>query len=440
MEKLQVAIVTVGCRANQADSAWLGRAIDPAMVDIVESACAADVHVINSCAVTAAAERDVRRAINRARRTGGEMAKILLTGCMVTACEDKLEGLGTLWHIVPSIERHRIPSLINRLAGSSMDVEDPSSARIDTIEFHDAPEPVRRSRPGLRIQDGCHHRCSYCVVPQGRGPQRSMEVEEVLERLEALADEGAREVVICGINLGEWGSDLTPRTTLADLLTILEERSPVERIRLSSIEPWAVDDAFVERLATSSRLAPHLHLPMQSGDDTLLGRMNRPYKASRFRGLVERLIEVRPELSLGTDIIAGFPGEDDDSFERTMKLVDGLPIAYLHAFGFSPRPGTPAAIMEGAVSRETIKKRVARLRSVGEVKRAAYARGLIGSVVHPLFECRKKSPEGLLRGVAGRFVVVWVEGPETLVNRIAPVVVKSVEPDGGLIGRLLDID
>jgi len=437
--KRRAAIVTVGCRSNQSDSAWLARDLDARGFEVVAGGEPADVYIINSCAVTSSAERDVRRAIHRARRLSGDDAKILLTGCMVTAVPESVESLGPLWALVSSVERRGIAALLSRRLASSGGQDSAWEGGEEPSSKASVPAAIRRARPSLRVQDGCEHRCSYCAVPAGRGPYRSTPPSEVLERLEMLAAEGAREVVICGINLGAWGRDLSPRLGLLDLVELLEEAAPVERVRLSSIEPWAIDEAIVELLASCRRIAPHLHLPLQSGDDALLRRMRRPYTARRFADLVDALLVARPGMAVGTDVIAGFPGEDDGAFEQTRELVASLPLAYLHAFGFSPRPATEAATLQGRVPRETIRQRVATLRAISLDKRALFARTMIDRVVHPLFESRRAG-SGELKGVTGRFLGALVEGPDEYVNRIAPVVVQAVTDDGRLVGRLLDVD
>ncbi len=435
MSRLRVSITTIGCRANQSDSAWLGRALDPERIEVVEAGVEADVHVINSCAVTLSAERDARKAINRARRTSGEDARILLTGCMVTASEAHVAELDRLWEVVPSTERASIPRLLANLSvalGASALSEDGAQG------FGPVPTALRRMRPSLRVQDGCPMSCAYCAVPLGRGAIASMPPEQVLRRLDILADEGAQEVVICGINLGAWGKDLTPRQGLVDLVRRLEQEAPVKRIRLSSIEPWALVPTLIEVLAASTRIAPHLHLPLQSGDDEVLRTMNRPFRAERFVSLIERLIDARKDIAIGTDVMAGFPGEDERAFKRTLGLLESLPLAYLHAFGFSPRPGTRAASLPGRVPHEELKRRVSALRDLGSEKRHRFAVDLIGQVVRPLFE--RALGTGQLRGTSGRFVSVLVDGPESLINRIVDVRVKTATMEGQITGQLLTVD
>jgi threonylcarbamoyladenosine tRNA methylthiotransferase MtaB len=431
MRRLRVAIETIGCRANQADSAWIARQLDPTAIEVVGRGARAEVTVVNSCAVTATAERDVRRAIHRARRSNGEDTKIILTGCMVTASPERLGELEPLWKILPGVEHNTIPALLNTLVAEEREGERGQGG------LFALPAVMRKTRPSLRVQDGCRMRCAYCAVPAGRGPQRSLELDVVLRRLEQLEREGAREVVLCGINLGAWGRDLTPRQRLADLVEFIERRCRIDRLRLSSIEPWAIDERFAAVFGGCRRVAPHLHLPLQSGDDEVLRRMRRPYRARRFQAIVEMILDARPETAIGTDIIAGFPGETEAAFQRTEALLRELPLSMLHIFGFSPRPNTAAAKMPDALPRETIRRRVATLRALDESKRARFAEELMGQVVRPLIE--RRSADHRLRGVTGRFVTARVEGPPSLEGQLIEARVTAALPGGEIEAALLEL-
>jgi threonylcarbamoyladenosine tRNA methylthiotransferase MtaB len=243
--------------------------------------------------------------------------------------------------------------------------------------------------------------------------------------------------VVCGINLGRWGRDLVPAQRLADLVTLLDEHAPVDRIRLASIEPWIVDRDFIDAFASAHRIAPHVHLPIQSGDDGVLRAMRRPYTVEWFVETVSRLIAARPGLSLGTDVIAGFPGESDAAFERTLAVIRDLPVTYVHAFGFSPRPGTPAASMPDQVPSAEIGRRVREVMRIGLGKRVDFARSLVGDVVHPVFALRQRRA-GTLVGVAGRYITVVTEGPATLAGRLAAVRVEGFDEHGRVLGCLIE--
>jgi threonylcarbamoyladenosine tRNA methylthiotransferase MtaB len=257
---------------------------------------------------------------------------------------------------------------------------------------------------------------------------------EVEQRLELLARESAQEVVICGINLGAWGKDLDPRQQLADLVSALETRAPVPRLRLSSIEPWAWRAEMVDVWAKAQRLAPSLHLPLQSGDDGTLKRMRRPYGADRFRRLLDQIWQVRPETAVSTDILVGFPGEEDEAFQRTKELIAELPLASLHVFGFSPRPGTAAATFPDQLPREVIRDRVAQLRALGQEKKRSYGQSLHGSTVSVLFDGWDEAL-GELKGVEDHGFAVLVPSQEPLTG-LWSVRIDSSRSTGELVGRL----
>jgi threonylcarbamoyladenosine tRNA methylthiotransferase MtaB len=413
---LRVVFHTVGCRANQADTAWLARQLDPAAVAVVRPGDAVDLSVVISCAVTRQAERDVARLVRTARRHG----EVVLTGCLVSANGRAVAELGPMLATFSSQERDRLVSFLHALAGAGG----------AGTTFGRVPEPLRRTRPLLSIQDGCSERCAYCAVPAGRGPSRSLAWSEVRERLELLAAEGAAEIVICGVNLGLWGRDLRASARLAHLVAALDASAPVCRLRLSSLEPWTVDDELVSLLGRAERLAPHVHLPIQSGDDGVLARMGRPYRARDLVHLADALLAARPAMALGVDVIAGFPGEDEAAFRRTLELVERLPIAALHAFGFSPRPGTAAAAMDDQVPRTVVRARVAALRAAGEAKRRAYASTFVGKVLHAALEARP-GRDGLFRGVTESSL--WVRVPMRPPRpALVPVRAEALLPDGSL--------
>jgi threonylcarbamoyladenosine tRNA methylthiotransferase MtaB len=238
-------------------------------------------------------------------------------------------------------------------------------------------------------------------------------------------------VVLCGVNLGLWGRDLAPRARLSELVAALEEEAPVERIRLSSLEPWTVDGGLCDAVRRGGRIAPHLHLPVQSGDDEVLRRMGRPYRARDVKELVLDLTRDRDDIAVGVDLIAGFPGESEGAFGRTLELVRSLPIAYVHAFAYSARPGTRAASMSGHLDRGELRRRVGVLRGLGGAKRRAFARGLVGRVLHPLVEPLRPRAAGR-RGVSESFVTLWLPPDAGGDGAIVPARAERLLPDGSL--------
>jgi threonylcarbamoyladenosine tRNA methylthiotransferase MtaB len=297
--------------------------------------------------------------------------------------------------------------------------------------------PAAASFPGhtrafLKIQDGCDASCSYCIVPHVRGGSRSIPPEEVLERISSLGGADFREVVLTGIHLGAYGRDLQPAADLTSLVRRIAEGSPVERFRLSSIEPREVTDELLALIGNSSgRICRHLHIPLQSGDDAILAAMNRDYDGDFFRGLIEKIHRAVPGIAVGIDVMAGFPGETEAAFESTVCLVEKLPAAYLHVFPFSRRPGTPAASMPDQVSEEEKKRRTQRLRALGAAKRRAFAERFLGKTLEVLVEERQDRETRHLVGFSDNYIPVAVRG-DVSANRIV-----RVRPEAFRNGRLI---
>jgi threonylcarbamoyladenosine tRNA methylthiotransferase MtaB len=279
------------------------------------------------------------------------------------------------------------------------------------------------TRAFLKVQDGCNAFCSYCIVPYARGRSRSLPPEIVRERLLDLAGAGYREVVLTGIHLGTYGQDLTPPTNLVNLLQQIEDLGVAGRLRLSSIEPQEISEDLLRLFARSSIICPHMHIPLQSGDDTILSLMNRHYDRTFFRSIVEKILEARHETALGLDVMVGFPGEGENAFEQTYRLIEELPVAYLHVFPFSKRPGTPASTMKGQVREEDKKRRAQQLRYLGSEKRRLFMERFIGKRLRVLIEGRRDKKTGYLSGFSQNYLPVAVaNGYSALVNTVTTVI------------------
>jgi len=289
-----------------------------------------------------------------------------------------------------------------------------------------------RSRALLEVQDGCDRRCAYCIVPLARGPSRSRPLEEVLREAERLAEAGHRELVLTGVDLGAYGKDLKPPIRLTDLLKALEEVEE-PRFRLSSLEPMELSEDLLDLMARSDRLCRHLHLPLQSGDGGVLKAMGRPYTPEDYRAWVEEACRRVPGICIGADVIVGFPGESERAFKNTLRLLEDLPIAYLHVFPFSPRPGTRAYRMRETVEPEEKKRRARLLRDLGERKRREFYRNLVGKELEVLMEDRHIGGKTL--GFSDNYARVAVDVPEEYTGKI--VRVRALMLDGGvLVGTL----
>jgi threonylcarbamoyladenosine tRNA methylthiotransferase MtaB len=399
--KKKIAMITVGCRANQADSAALLRQVDSSEVEIVNKVELADLVIINTCCVTSEAERDCRKMARRAL-AASDHTRVLLMGCAVNAFPDFPTSVGAdgdsrieYFHEgngeAPTVAA-RINQLLNKAEEST-----------DYIGF--SPRVLGRTRALLKIQNGCSHGCAYCIVPRARGPEQSMTRETILEEAGRLKDEGFNEIVLTGVQMGAWGTDLPGKPRLGEMVVEVADRLAPGRVRLSSIEPWSIDEALIEAVGGHSRICAHFHIPLQSGDNRVLETMGRGYNALEYLRKITKIKQTVPDVAIGTDILFGFPGEDVVAFENTLKVLGEMEPAYLHAFPFSPRPGTRAVDLPDQLPRRIAKDRVRTGRALGDQLTESYRTGQLGRSREILVE-EKKNRE--VRGITDTFIPVVV--------------------------------
>jgi threonylcarbamoyladenosine tRNA methylthiotransferase MtaB len=380
-------IQNFGCRATQADASAICHDLLSRGYRAVESDASADIVVLNTCTVTAAADAEARESIRRIHRQN-PAARIVATGCYAQRAPEELAALPGVSWVVGNSHQHSIASLAAGSADfvplSAVSGDAPASSRILREEmsahvpplasphhFDDLRDNVfadARTRPTLKIQDGCNHRCAYCIIPVVRGRSRSMQPTTVLAEIHRLVETGAQEIVLSGIDLGSYGRDLTPRVSLQALVRRIIDETDLPSLRLSSIEPIDVIQDFIALVASEPRIAPHFHMPLQSGSDRILRAMHRWYRAPHYARRVELIRETLPHAAIGADVIVGFPGETADDHAATMIFISALPLSYLHVFSFSPRPGTEATNLVGAVPAHAIHERARQLRALAQKK------------------------------------------------------------------------
>ena len=380
--------------------------------------------IVNTCTVTARADFSDRQAIRRAGRINPD-ARIVVTGCWAQVSPDAVGRVPGVDLVVGNGDKQRLPDLVERLLTRERSgVPETHVAGLATARSLLALPIGRatgRSRAFLKLQDGCQHRCAFCVVPLARGVSRSREAAVVLDQARGLVDAGHPELVLTGIDLGHYGADLAPRTTLAALLRRMAAIPRLRWIRTSSLLPAYFTPELLDVVTGSPLIAPHFHVPLQSGSDRVLRRMRRPYRAAMYGKLVERLAAAIPRVGLGADVIAGFPGESEADFEETMALVGALPLTYLHVFPYSDRPGTEATDLDGHLAPGVITERARRLRDLGRAKNLALRRELLGRIEDVLVLETREGEHGRLVGLTGNYVEVRFEGPDDLVGTMARV-------------------
>ena len=392
-----------GCRATQADGAAIEAQFRAQGMERAVAPEDAELVVLNTCTVTASADQDARAAIRRIHRENPG-CKIVVTGCYAQRAPEEIAALPGVTQVIGNSHKHKLAELAVspqsfvplaqlRTGIRELGTDNPPAVHpeiyVSDIFAHTEllAAPVfeaanERTRPNLKVQDGCDNRCSFCVIPSVRGQSRSLRIEQVLAEVNTLVNAGYREVVISGINLGRWGRDLVlNELRFEDLIRAILEFTSLEKLRISSVEPMDWSDELIELMASSSRIAKHAHVPMQSGSDAVLRRMHRKYRPWHYREKIEKIRAAMPDAAIGADVMTGFPGETAAEFEETRRMIEALPFTYLHVFTYSARPGTPAAGMSAQVPVEKARERNRILRELAAEKKSAFMRSFVGKTI-----------------------------------------------------------
>ena len=427
--------VTLGCKVNQSESDAISSRFITAGWRQAGEHETADLCILNTCAVTGRASQQSRQAVRHAIRSN-PAAQIIVTGCYAQVEPKILSQIPGVHKVVGHDEKLSIPEKVL----SDPEAGDGPALSPDTGFAGFAQNfSTDRTRPVLKIQDGCDAYCTYCIVPYARGRSRSMPMEDVLENLRLLKTAGYREVILSGIHLGCYGLDFKPKKKrLADLLLLVDNSKILDRVRLSSIEPMELSEPIIRLAAKSKYICPHFHIPLQSGDNEILKRMNRPYTVEKFRARVLKIHQMMPEAAIGFDALIGFPGESETAFENTFRLIDSLPVSYLHVFPFSPRKGTPASRYPDQIPAAVIKGRCRRLRRLGEEKKTAFYRSFLGDRVTVLIEGARDPQTGYLKGMTANYIPVVADGPESLKNTFLNVSLRKLSKNRTIIGSITD--
>ncbi len=452
------SLLNFGCRASQADGAALKRQLLES--GLVEAPVFAhgDIAILNTCTVTAAADAEIRQTIRRIHRENLH-CKILVTGCYAQRAPQEIAALeGVAW-VVGNSHKHRIPEILQDQTlspdgGGEPAVEktsafcaperlDPATRNDDakiwvgeiTPQFHFLPVfPDDRTRPTLKIQDGCDARCSFCIIPAVRGGSRSLPPGQVIEQIRSLASGGTHEVVLSGINLGGYGRDLNRSITFLGLLERILAETDIRRIRISSIEPMDVHPALIRLVAAEPRLADHFHVPLQSGSDRILRRMNRRYWAAQYAERVLAIRESMPHCGIGADVMTGFPGETDSDHDESARFIESLPFTYLHIFPYSSRPSTPAAARTDQVNGRIAHERSAEIRAVIARKRQAFLAMQIGRTLSAVtLSGQAEQGDGEATALSSNFLAISLPECRIGPNRLAEVRVNRAH-EGRLYG------
>lgn len=406
---LRVAFKTLGCRLNQYDTEAMKTTMaDVYAIDIVDWHAPAQLYVINSCTVTLRADQECRRLARQVKRLH-PTSKVVVVGCYAQTQPEALAAVTEIDGVIGNTAKDDVTIWLPEVLGSDVPVLNVEDFADDPV--FDSPlitEFAGRSRACVKIQDGCNLRCTYCLIWRARGPGRSRSPESVVEQLQRLVEQGFRETVLAGIHLGGYGRDLARENfLLPELLDLCLAEVPELRLRLSSIHPNEVTPRLLALYRDNPRMRPHLHISLQSGSSSVLKDMKRPYRSERAWSSIRQAANLMPHFGLGADIIVGFPGESAADFEETRRMVEELPFSYLHVFRFSPRPGTEAADLPNQVESKIIAERSRILRELADVKKAEFARKMVGTIREAIIEAEASEP-GWRQATTDNYVVVMV--------------------------------
>jgi threonylcarbamoyladenosine tRNA methylthiotransferase MtaB len=431
-------ILTLGCKVNQCESAALGHLLEACDWRSAQGNEPPDVMIINTCTVTGKAAMQSRQAIRRAIRKY-PAARIVVTGCYAQTAADEVNAIEGVDLIIGRDHKMRIAEILSHpVRSDEKRYTGPPAYASHAFCALPAVDSHERTRAFLKIQDGCNTCCTYCIVPSARGHSRSMPVEDVHTHFRQLAHVGIHEVVLTGIHLGAYGGDLQPPTDLAGLLAGLICKPPVDRLRLSSIEPTEISPRIVEMMQYPGQpLCRHFHIPLQSGDNHILRRMGRLYCREAFADTINDIARRVADVAIGLDVMIGFPGETDEAFMNTFRLIESLPISYLHVFPFSAREGTPAAVFKGKVPPAVIKDRCRKVRALGAEKKAMFYRNMVGRTLSVLIETAADGKTRPARGLSDNYIRVTIPDAQIQENILVNVRIERVEADGAVIGKVV---
>jgi threonylcarbamoyladenosine tRNA methylthiotransferase MtaB len=385
-----------GCRATQADGASLERQLQARGFSQCESPAHADIVILNTCTVTASADNDARAAIRRSHRENPQ-SKILVTGCYAQRAPQEIAALPGVTLVVGNSHKHLISNIVPEIMSApaanfvgleTLQLSAPAFTVVGDIFAHteliaapvfESETIAGKTRPNLKVQDGCNNRCSFCIIPSVRGQSRSMKLDRVLKEANALVAAGYREIVLSGINLGRWGRDFEQQPQrFENLLRALLEHTDIQKIRISSVEPMDWSDELITLVAESPRVAKHAHVPLQSGSDRILRRMHRKYRPWHYAERIRRIREAMPDAAIGADVMVGFPGETEELFEESRSFIEHLPFTYLHVFTYSSRPGTASAAMTDQVPVQIARDRNRVLRELAAARNLSFRKSFLG--------------------------------------------------------------
>ena len=438
--KKKVAFYTLGCKLNFSETSTIARNFQNEGFDRVEFEEVADIYVINTCSVTENADKQFKQIVKKATKLN-DKAFIAAVGCYAQLKPEELVAVDGVDLVLGATEKFKITDYINDLAKN--DIGEVHSCEIEEADFYVGSYSIGdRTRAFLKVQDGCDYKCTYCTIPLARGISRSDALENVLKNASEISQQGIKEIVLTGVNIGDYGKgefgNKKHEHTFLDLVKALDEVEGIERLRISSIEPNLLKNETIDFVSKSRTFVPHFHIPLQSGSNEILKKMKRRYQREVYTERVSKIREVMPHACIGVDVIVGFPGETDEDFLETYHFLNDLEVSYLHVFTYSERDNTEAAAMDGVVPMNVRSKRSKMLRGLSVKKRRAFYETQIGSNRTVLFEGENK--EGYIHGFTENYVKVKTPWNPELVNTLHQVNLTHIDEDGSVRMELLNAE
>ena len=426
----KVAFYTLGCKLNFSETSTIARNFQNEGFDRVDFEEKADIYVINTCSVTDNADKRFKSIVKNALKKN-ENAFLIAIGCYAQLKPEELAAVDGVDMVLGATEKFKVTDYINDLSKNEMG--EVHSCEIEEVDFYVGSYSIGdRTRAFLKVQDGCDYKCTYCTIPLARGISRSDSLKNVLKNAEEISKKGIKEIVLTGVNIGDYGKgefgNKKHEHTFFELVQALDTVNGIHRLRISSIEPNLLTNETIEFVSKSNSFVPHFHIPLQSGSDTLLKLMKRRYLQETYTNRVEAIKNTMPNACIGVDVIVGFPGETDELFLETYNYLNNLDISYLHVFTYSERPNTEAVEMQGVVSKKTRTKRSKMLRGLSVKKRRAFYESQLGNKLTVLFESENK--EGFIHGFTENYVKVKTPWNPELINTLHKIKLTEIDEDG----------
>tara|TARA_B110000008_G_scaffold4244_1_gene4061 strand:- start:13824 stop:15122 length:1299 start_codon:yes stop_codon:yes gene_type:complete len=427
----KVAFYTLGCKLNFSETSTIGRQLAEIGFSKTEFENKADLYVINTCSVTENANRECRRIIRKAKRTSPE-AFIVVTGCFAQLKPKEISDIEGVDMVLGANEKFNLPKLLTDL--NTVETTKVHGCEINDLDYFSSYSLTDRTRSFMKIQDGCDYPCTYCTIPLARGKSRCDSIENIIANANDIADKGIKEIVITGVNIGEF-KDKNDNRNFADLVKELDKVEGIERYRISSIEPNLISDDVIDLVKSSNKFMPHFHIPMQSGSDVILGRMKRRYQTKLYRNKIEKIVSEVNDVCIGADVIIGFPGENQEEFNKTLNFIKDLPLSYLHVFTYSERENTPAIDMDGIVSKSDRADRSKQLRILSNKLQRAFYEKYLNTEHTALFE--QKDKDGFLLGFTDNYIKIKIPFGADYCRTKQQVKLLEIDDDGIMKAELL---